>query len=211
LDPALREFALVIRSRPGFDATDLDIKTTYVGNVKGVATPTRSMEIDNNADGRIDLAVFYSARALNVLKDEGAIGLHYRSRKKVDYLVPDIFALGEPVPLVPVIEIPRGRNTAGEGEGAPSVTALRSAYPNPFNPSTTIPFSVVSQDHVSLRIYDAQGKLVRELENDVVPAGQHEVVWDGKDNAGNQMATGVYFVRFVAGSYEMTRKVVMLK
>ena len=172
------------------------------------------MEIDNNVDGLTDLVVFYSARALSVLRDEGPIGLHYRGRDGVDYLVPNIFNLGEPVPVVPVIEIPRGRSGTGEGDdgaGAPSVTALRSAYPNPFNPSTTIPFSLVSQERVSLQIYDARGKLVRTLKNDVVPAGQHEAVWDGRDNSGNQMATGVYFVRFIAGSYEMTRKVVMLK
>ncbi|MEJ2722920.1 MAG: FlgD immunoglobulin-like domain containing protein, partial [bacterium] len=214
LDPVLNEFALIIRSSDELDATALDVKKTYVGNVKGVAIPNRSMEIDNNADGLTDLAVFYSAKALSVLQDQGPIGLHYRSTEKVDYLVPDIFCLGEPVPLVPVIELPRRQSGAGEGDdgaGAPSVTALRSAYPNPFNPSTTIPFSLVGQEPVSLQIYDAQGKLVRTLRNDVMPAGQQEAVWDGRDNSGNQMATGVYFVRFVAGSYEMTRKVVMLK
>jgi hypothetical protein len=214
LDLAQSEFALIIRSSDEFDATALDVAKTYVGNVRGVATPERSMEIDNNADGLTDLAVFYSTKALNVLKEDGPIGLHYRSRSGVDYLVPDIFCLGEPVPLVPVIEIPRGRAGTGEGDdgaGVPSVTALRSAYPNPFNPSTTIPFSLVSQERVLLQIYDAQGKLVRTLRNDVVPAGQHEAVWDGRDNSGSQMATGVYFVRLIAGSYEMTRKVVMLK
>jgi hypothetical protein len=235
LDPALRQFVLIVRSQPaeygedangntvplsdGFDATTLDVSKVYVGNVKGAIVPERSLEVDNNADGLTDLVLYYSTRALSILsqspeKDFGPLGLHYTSPGGVDYLVPDIFALGEPVPVIPVIEIPRGRSGAGDENditGKPMATALRPAYPNPFNPSTTIPFSLVSQERVTLRVYDARGKLVRSLKNDVMPAGLHEVVWDGRDDSGSQMATGVYFVRFHAGSYKMTKKVVMLK
>jgi hypothetical protein len=134
----------------------------------------------------------------------------------VDCLVSNIFELGEPVRLVPEIEIPRRGSESSEDDGwcdadTPAVTNLGPAYPNPFNPSTTIPFSLNGEERVSLRIFDAQGNLVRMLKNDVMPSGHHEVVWDGRDNAGNQMATGVYFVRFIAGSCEMTKKVVMIK
>jgi len=212
LDPGLSEFTLVIRSSPGFDATNLDVKKTYVGNVKGVTIPTRSMEIDNDADGRMDLAVFYSARALSVLRDEGDIGLHYRS-KKVDYLVPDIFSLGEPVPLVPTVVIPRRTDDEGDSgrDGIPAMTTLLPSYPNPFNPSTTIPFNLVSSEWVTLRIYNAQGALVRTLKNENFPAGAHRVIWDGHDNNSRDVATGAYFVRFTAGEVENTRKVVLIR
>jgi flagellar hook assembly protein FlgD len=53
--------------------------------------------------------------------------------------------------------------------------------------------------------------LVRELKNDDMPAGLHELVWDGRDTDGRSVATGVYFVRLMAGSREFTRKIVMLK
>ncbi|UCH83885.1 MAG: HYR domain-containing protein [Candidatus Latescibacterota bacterium] len=207
-----------ILTAEAFDATALELTRVYVGNTKSVVVPERSLEVDNNTDGLTDVAVYYAVKPINSILGssegiDGPIGLHYVSEHGTDYLVPDIFALGEPVPVIPVIEIPRERAGAAEepGNDTPSVTALRSAYPNPFNPSTTIPFTLVNQERVLLRIYDARGKLVRLLKNDVMPAGSHEVVWDGRDNSGNQMATGVYFVRFVAGSYEMTKKVVMLK
>jgi hypothetical protein len=213
LDPALKQFALVIRSRVDFDATALDVKRTYVGNVKGVVLPERSMEIDNNSDGLTDLAVFYSATALNVLKDEGAVGLHYRSGSGVDYLVPAIFNLGEPVPLVPQVVIPRGNDSGEEDRhgGNAKVTALFSIFPNPFNPSTMIPFSLVTQERVLLRVYSARGELVRRLKDEVMPVGLHQVLWDGLDDDGRQVATGVYFVSLRAGVYQATRKVVMIK
>ncbi|UCG53503.1 MAG: T9SS type A sorting domain-containing protein [Candidatus Latescibacterota bacterium] len=213
LDPALRQFALVIRSYDGFDATALDVDMTYVGNTAGAITPERSMEIDNNADGMTDLAVFYPANALSVLMDEGTVGLHYTSAAGVDYLVPNIFALGEPVPLVPTIVIPRTDEDQGDGRfgDTPAVTALHPSYPNPFNPSTTIPFNLVSPERVTLRIYDAQGALVRTLKNEDFPAGLHRVIWDARDDNSQDVATGVYFVRFNAGNVETTRKVVLIR
>jgi hypothetical protein len=246
-DPALDRFVLIIPSREAvsttgphgetivqdaFDATALDLSRTYVGNVKGVVIPEEALAVDNNADGLQDLALYYSAPAVNQiilestkadgerisLEDSyGAIGLHYATPEGVDYLVANIFQLGEPVPLVPPITIGRSDETTGEprperrdGE-TPSMTGLGEIYPNPFNPSTTIPFTLTSQANVTLSIFDARGKLIRTLEDGALPAGMHQVVWDGRDNTGGQAATGVYFVRLVAGSREMTRKVVMLK
>jgi hypothetical protein len=246
-DTALDRFVLIIPSRaavtttgPGgqtivqdaFDATALDARRTYVGNVKGVVIPDETLVVDNNADGLQDLALYYSAPAVNQIIYEstktdgerisledsyGAIGLHYVTPDGVDYLVPNIFQLGEPVPLVPAITVGRTDDTLGEplpegreGE-TPDLTGLGEIYPNPFNPSTTIPFVLTASANVKLNIFDAQGKLVRTLEDGARPAGMHQVVWDGRDDDGRQAATGVYFVRLVAGSYEMTKKVVMLK
>jgi hypothetical protein len=129
----------------------------------------------------------------------------------VDYLVRDIFKLGDPVPLVPTVVIPRRTDeTAGDGS-APNVTALLASYPNPFNPSTTIPFNLVTSEHVTLRIYDAQGSLIRTLKNESYPAGLHRVIWDGRDNGGQEVATGAYFVRFTAGSVTTTQKLVLIR
>jgi hypothetical protein len=92
-----------------------------------------------------------------------------------------------------------------------NVTALLPGYPNPFNPTITIPFDLAAKERVSLQIFDTQGRLVRTLCNDVVAEGTHEAIWDGRDNAGGRVATGVYFVRFTAGNYQVTRKLVMVR
>ncbi|MCH5375211.1 MAG: T9SS type A sorting domain-containing protein, partial [Planctomycetes bacterium] len=94
---------------------------------------------------------------------------------------------------------------------SPKVTALLSAYPNPFNPTTTIRFTLESSGHVAVRVYDAGGRLVRTLSDESMPAGRHSLSWNGRDNAGRQAATGVYFVHMRAGSYEATKKIVLLK
>ncbi|MEJ2720675.1 MAG: FlgD immunoglobulin-like domain containing protein, partial [bacterium] len=236
-DPALKQFVLVIRSRaeqygedengdpllvqPAFDATELDITRVYVGNTNGVTAPEKSLEVDNNNDGLLDLALYYSIESANLILGgrgefgpTGAnepLGLHYVSPEGVDYLVPNIFELGTPVPLIPSIQLPR-TSEGGSGDGeVPKVTALLRSYPNPFNPSTTIPFTLEKEGHVTLRIYDARGKLVRNLKDEVLPSGLHEVTWNGRDNSGLSVATGVYFVRFATGNYATTQKIVMIK
>ena len=91
------------------------------------------------------------------------------------------------------------------------VPALFQNYPNPFNPSTTIEIYLVTQEYVKVRIYDTRGYLIRNLEDGILPAGSQSIVWNGRDDQGRQVATGVYFVRFSAGSYQVTIKAVMLK
>jgi hypothetical protein len=241
LDSSVDQFALVVRSAPrqvvtdpdghqtvipAFDATKIDVATAYLGNATGVATPVESQLIDNNADGLMDLVLFYKGAEVNELIDQsapesdteistdssdGAIGLHYTTGSGSDFLVGNIFMLGEPVPIVPSIDIRRGTTPDQPQPETPRSTDLLAAYPNPFNPSTTIPFQLESPSRVVLGIYDASGRLVRELENDQLPAGLHELVWDGRDANGSSVATGVYFVRLLAGSREFTRKIVMLK
>jgi M6 family metalloprotease-like protein len=242
-DPALDRFVIVLPSKPatygldaagnqvvlseGYDATALDVTRLYVGNAKAVTLPIEFVEVDNNADGLMDLGLYYSAPAVNgiieasmptednkINKNEsyGPIGLHYVTESGVDYLVPNIFQLGEPVPLIPVVTFGRTEDPGIDPQiiETPTATGLLPAYPNPFNPTTTIPFQLTSQEHVTLRIYDARGTLVRTL-REVTPVGSHSVTWNGRDANGAQVATGVYFVRLRAGSYEMTRKIVMLK
>ncbi len=213
---------------PAFDASLLDVSKMYVGNEVSVTTPTRNLIIDNNGDGLKDMAAIYSADAINsvvaaympqaggdqieVTDTPGAIGLHYTSASGVDFLVPNIFTLGDPVPLVPVIIIGRGGGqSVGTTPDEPKVTALLPCYPNPFNPTTTIPFSLETQGNVTLRIYDAAGRVVRTLQDGAMPAGPHSMMWDGRDARGASAATGIYFVRLVTGSFEKTQKIVLLK
>jgi hypothetical protein len=89
--------------------------------------------------------------------------------------------------------------------------ALRPAYPNPFNPSTTISFDLPEAMHVSLGIYDVQGKRVASLVNGTREAGASSVLWDGRDSQGVSLASGVYFYRLEAGGRVLTRRLVLVK
>jgi len=94
---------------------------------------------------------------------------------------------------------------------APLVTRLTGAWPNPFNPSTTIRFALTRREHTSLRIYDVAGREVRTLWDEPLGPGEHEIVWDGKGNAGRSQASGIYFLRFRAGETSRELKLVLLK
>ena len=83
--------------------------------------------------------------------------------------------------------------------------------PNPFNPATTIAFTLPKRAHVDLSIYDIEGKLVKTLTDGPLEAGYHESAWDGTDIRGNPAVSGVYFYRLKAGKQVLTRKLVLLK
>jgi hypothetical protein len=93
----------------------------------------------------------------------------------------------------------------------PPATALNGAYPNPFNPSTTIRFSLAEAGSVKLSIYDLAGRRVRTLLDGSQEAGAHELEWRGRDDAGHTLASGVYFLRFIAGDVSDSSKLILLK
>lgn len=97
-------------------------------------------------------------------------------------------------------------------EGAPpALPAGPFARPNPFNPSTTISFRLPESGRVELAVYDVRGRLVRTLLEGVRPAGEESVVWDGTDNGGAPLSSGVYFVRLTRGNDAQATKVVLVK
>ncbi len=96
--------------------------------------------------------------------------------------------------------------------GIPEEYALEANYPNPFNPSTTIRYQLPAAGYVSLMVYDLTGKLIRTLVSAARPAGYHRAVWDGTDQRGATVATGVYFYRIaVDNAFVQTRKMVLMK
>jgi hypothetical protein len=102
----------------------------------------------------------------------------------------------------------------GVGPVVPTVDHgwLEPACPNPFNPHTTIAFELPRQLDVSLRIFDLSGRLVRSLiGGETRGQGRHEVVWNGRDDAGRQVASGTYFYRLVAGELAETKSMVLVK
>ena len=96
-------------------------------------------------------------------------------------------------------------------EDAPQAFQLSPARPNPFNPRTTISFSLPAPGHASLAVYDITGRKVRTLVSGPMSAGAHSVTWDGRDDAGKPAASGVYISRIAAGERVAAGKMVLLK
>jgi serine protease len=88
---------------------------------------------------------------------------------------------------------------------------LEQNAPNPFNPQTVLTFEVAAPGRVSLAIYDVAGKLVRTLVDDTRPAGRYDVTWNGMDDSGQRVSSGVYFAKYRGGDQEQVRKMTMVK
>jgi len=93
----------------------------------------------------------------------------------------------------------------------PMVTSLGGNYPNPFNPSTVLRFTLASESLVSIDIYSLNGQLVRSLVNGVYGVGEHRVMWNGLSDSGRSVSSGVYFYRMRAGEYVGVRKMLLVK
>lgn len=116
---------------------------------------------------------------------------------------------------------PRRRGSVGSGpvsglSATPMVPeaamALHGAAPNPFNPATSIRFSLTSDvAHASLRVYDVAGRLVKNLHQGSLPAGDHQTMWRGDDDSGRAVASGVYYVRLEADGQSETRPMVLAR
>jgi len=104
-----------------------------------------------------------------------------------------------------------GQPVANEDLVINAVTTLKGCYPNPFNPETTIRFSVKDKTPVEIDIYNILGQKVRTLINKPLEAGEHTVVWNGTDNRGRSVASGIYFYRMKAGNYTETKKMILKK
>ena len=88
---------------------------------------------------------------------------------------------------------------------------LYQNYPNPFNPETTISYQLPENSEVELAIYNLKGQKVKTLVNELLPAGQHSVVWDGKDDNGKSVSSGIYFYKLKTGNFEKTKKMILMK
>ena len=84
-------------------------------------------------------------------------------------------------------------------------------YPNPFNPETIISFSIPKDSEVSLSIYNIKGQRVKQLISDQLSADQHSVVWDGRDNLGKPVSSGIYFYKLEIGDFQKVRKMILMK
>ncbi len=108
-----------------------------------------------------------------------------------------------------------GEPTGGEVAPVDFGTQLIGNYPNPFNPSTSVSFSVASPSNVVINIYNVKGQLVKNLYDSFVPSNKTnrriDVLWNGKDNSNQEVASGVYYSKMEAGKHTEFKKMLLLK
>ena len=108
-----------------------------------------------------------------------------------------------------LIQLPEAETVATVD--VPATYRIEQNQPNPFNPETVIKYGLPSAVQVSVRIYNVVGQLVKTLVDDYQPAGQHQVVWNGTNENGERVASGIYLYRFVTPDYQKTLKMTLLK
>ncbi|MDZ7343232.1 MAG: T9SS type A sorting domain-containing protein, partial [candidate division KSB1 bacterium] len=120
--------------------------------------------------------------------------------------------------LTPAFE--RGNGIFGHGDYAvvklsaqtlPAKFALREAYPNPFNPETTIAYELPRDAYIIIKVFDVMGREVRTLVDEPKPAGYHQVVWDGRNAQGHMVASGIYLYKLKSSEFAQTKRVLFMK
>ena len=98
-----------------------------------------------------------------------------------------------------------------EEESIPIVTRLNANYPNPFNPETVISFSLSEPGRVVIEIFNSRGQRIRRLTEGYFESGSHTLTWDGCDDTGNEVRSGIFLYRMKSGDFISSRKMMMLK
>jgi len=126
----------------------------------------------------------------------------------------EIITYSESVEFISDMVIGDGFNSFGlsrKALPAPVEYSLSDAYPNTFNPTTTLSFSVPVEGHISLNVYDMAGRLVRTLVDSNLNMGYHNMEWNGLDNTGHTVSSGMYIYSLRGEGVSITKKMVMMK
>jgi hypothetical protein len=115
----------------------------------------------------------------------------------------DFIVYGPAGPTTTSLESPIGNS--------PNNFKLGQNYPNPFNPSTKIEYEIAQASNVKISIYDIAGQLVKELFNEQKNTGKYSIIWDGKDNLGNLLASGTYLYQIQTNDFVQSKKMILLK
>lgn len=150
--------------------------------------------------GEDTLSVFIKINTQSLTPGEYTAGLIFQSN---DPNHPEVT-----VPVALKITYPDG--VAGFTETAPQFQLLPN-FPNPFNPETTIKYQLAAASAVELKIYNVAGQLVRTLANGIQPAGGYAMLWDGLNEWGAKVSSGVYLIQINAGPFRATRKMLLLQ
>ncbi len=164
---------------------------------------------DDDAD-QLSYSIDYNTQDINLQLDGDALWINcqqdWSGQTEVTVIASDGVDSCSDTFLITVESTP-----TNDDDIPPSATNLLSNYPNPFNPTTTIIYSLNQDGPVEITIYDLRGRMVRKLVESMQPAGVHEVIWDGKDLSGKEASSGVYFYRMTSAGHSFVRKMIMMK
>lgn len=222
------------RLRSGLDPRRIDTQRIALGNVADAVRPASWRWMDANDDQRMDGVFWFDEAALRAVReaaaeaDAGSVGLQFLTREGLPYLVPDVFALGAPLPLpfevradlgVP-LAVPVSRPASPGTELASSsptmldvpahVTSFAGVRPNPWTASGTVHFQLAHDEDVAIAVYDLRGARVRTVAAGLFAPGPHSLAWDGRDDAGRKLPGGLYVVRFTTAGFARSQKVLIL-
>ena len=93
----------------------------------------------------------------------------------------------------------------------PTSAVLHQNYPNPFNPETTISFSILEKGPVKLVVFDRMGRSIKTLSEGFRNQGNHSIIWDGKNNLGKSVSTGVYYYMLKTNNFTDVKKALLIK
>jgi DNA-binding beta-propeller fold protein YncE len=212
---------VITESAAGGDILDVEI----ISDTKGfaiVATPSFTTELIafNPTTGTKIGATMYAPGGYNFNDVEPSpLGLLLTDRKPTDPgircfdMATNLQIPGGPVDvgLPPFDILVNDGSPVGVGDTPSSATRLGPNYPNPFNPSTSIPFTLAREGRVTLRIYDVNGRVVATLIDGAMTAGEHVAHWNASDARGLRVSSGVYMARLETDDATDTRKLVLLK
>ncbi len=187
---------------------EIEAVVVVTDNVPGAAAVLTSVTCNQNANG--DIAGVTT----------GGLDLNYEFRAErnsgprvytVLYTATDVagnWSTGQATVTVPTV---KPKDVEGEELPVPTSVSLEQNYPNPFNPSTLISFGTPVEQHIELQIFNAMGMPVRTLISSQVGAGSYTVEWDGKDDNGRPVSTGVYLYMLRGGDVHLERKMILAR
>jgi len=226
VDIAIGDDSVSINFETVDTAGNVDFSVTTNGPATGAnfsivpSDPPKFYEITTNADytGEITITLAYDDAGMTS-EDEDSLRLwHYENYDWVDITIAlDVannlltgvtttlspFAIGLPAAPLAVYD--------DEKDFLPAGFLLEQNHPNPFNPTTIIEYSLPHRTDVQISVYNILGQRVRNLLDDNKSAGDYSVIWDGLDEKGKTVSTGIYFYRIVTDNFTETKKMLLLK
>lgn len=144
------------------------------------------------------------------LDDYAGTGIYLRFRLTDESIHVE---LTDPGWTIDNIRIISGSSSVQNEDGSlpPIQAALYPNYPNPFNPETTIRYSLASTTDINITVYNVRGQMVRRLVSGAMPSGNHKIVWNGRDDGGKEVGSGIYLYRLESGDYVKIRKMMLVK
>ncbi len=206
-DPATSMFYVTVTADEIRDMAGLAFNLTYDANalefVENSVNGTVGLVITRGQEGLVHVADMFVGEQFN-----GAITLGFKALGAAEDLtfgVTGSIFMGESYAEMSI----NGVETTTKV--APTVYSLSKNYPNPFNPTTTIDYTIPEAGMVNLVIYNTAGQKVRTLVNQTQDAAYYKVVWDGRDDSGMSVASGIYFYRLSADKFSKIDKMTLLK